>query len=171
MASVSKRTGQTLDDTGAASGQVDDSALRQLPGYNLKRAYLSVHDAFLAAAVEFDLRTSSYSCLAVIVANPDVVPSRLAEALRMERSNLVIVLDALERRDLISRRRLDTDRRYFALRATPKGRRLHDEATKAIAASENERLAVLDDAERETLFQLLRKIDRPAGQEGDRNAG
>jgi DNA-binding MarR family transcriptional regulator len=142
---------------------VDDGRLRSLAGYSLKRAYLCVHDAFAASVAEFELRNTSFSCLALIVANPDIVPSRLAEALRMERPNLVVIVDALEERELISRRQLKSDRRYYALRATLKGRRLFERALANAAAAEAKVLQGLSADEVKTLFSLLGKIERPSG--------
>lgn len=145
-----------------SSAQVDDSRLRSLIGYSLKRAYLCALDQFNGAVSGFDLRNTSYSCLDLIVANPDIAPSRLAEALRMERPNLVVILDALEERNLISRQQLKSDRRYYALRATLKGRRLFEQAHAAATAAEDKVLAGLDSAERDTLFRLLGRIESPS---------
>lgn len=155
-------TDNSMPDPGTMQS-VDDIQLRSLIGYSLKRAYLCVHDAFAAAVAQFELRNTSFSCLALIVANPDIVPSRLAEALRIERPNLVVIVDALVERQLISRQRLKSDRRYFALRATLKGRRLFERAFAAAAAAEGKVLAGLNADEKQTLFRLLSKMEKPSG--------
>jgi DNA-binding MarR family transcriptional regulator len=143
---------------------VEDSQLRSLIGYSLKRAYICAHDAFASAVAEFELRNTSFSCLAIIVANPDIVPSKLAEALRIERPNLVVIVDSLVERQLISRQRLKSDRRYYALRATLKGRRLFDRAFAAAAAAEGKVLAGLNAQEKQSLFRLLNKMEKPSGR-------
>ena len=166
---MAAQQGRTAIGAPVVPDGIDDSAIRGLVGYGLKRAYLRAHECFAAAAAGTGLRATSFSCLAVIVANPDIVPSRLAAALRMERPNLVVVLDALEDRGLISRRRLDTDRRYFALRATLKGRRLYERTLDDALDRQRQEFGAMTDDEWRTLYRLLRKIeDAPGGHSEDR---
>ena len=161
--------GRAADGATGTPADVDDGAIRDLVGYGLKRAYLRAHECFAAASQATGLRATSFACLAIIVANPDIVPSRLAAALRMERPNLVVVLDTLEGRGLISRRRLDTDRRYFALRATLKGRRLYESTLDDALARQRQDFGDMTEDEWRTLWRLLRKIeDAPGGHSEDR---
>jgi DNA-binding MarR family transcriptional regulator len=143
-----------------AADQLDDSVLRAFVGYNLKRAYLTVRDDFIASLADLQLRPTKFSALALIVANPDISQAGLARALSVERSNLVLIVDELEGRELITRNRVMGDRRTYALRATLKGRRLHDKAVAAIRAHEERLLARLTPDERHRLVELLRRIER-----------
>ena len=101
----------------------------------------------------------SFSTLSLIVDNPDIIQSRLAEALSMERSNLVLVIDELEQRELVTRGKVRGDRRAYALRATLKGRRLRDRALRAIAAHEDRLLADYSPDERARLIDMLNRIE------------
>lgn len=144
---------------GDSEEMVNDTALRGFVGYNLRRAYLTIHDDLMRNLAEFGLRTISFSALAMIVDNPDINQSRLAEALSMERSNLVVVIDELEQRELVSRTKVKTDRRAYALRPTLRGRRLRDRAVRAVAAHEDRLLADLAADERIKLIEMLNRIE------------
>jgi DNA-binding MarR family transcriptional regulator len=153
MADGSAPQGQATDD------RVDDAVLREFVGYNLRRAYLTIQEDFLAQLAKLELRAVSFSALSLIVDNPDIIQSRLAEALSMERSNLVVIVDQLEQRDLITRSKLKSDRRVHALRATLKGRRLRDRAAALVKAHEDRLLADFTPAERKNLIAMLNRIE------------
>ncbi|EPX85460.1 MarR family winged helix-turn-helix transcriptional regulator [Salipiger mucosus] len=136
-----------------------EGAVREMAGYNLKRAYIVLHSAAQEAAAEFDLRIPTFSCLSVIVRNPEITPSKLAEMLRIERSNTVVIVDELETRELVSRKRMKTDRRRYALSATVRGRHLHDQAAEAIAQAEATCLTRLSDDEQALLVEMLNRIE------------
>ena len=137
-----------------------DRALRDLVGYTMKRA-TNIIMADAARVLEpLGLRLTTFSALSVICDTPDVTQSQLAASLNMERSNTVLIIDALEEAGLIGRHRVLTDRRSFALRATLAGTRRRRAAVAALQAHEDVMLADLDAEERATLVALLRRIDR-----------
>lgn len=138
----------------------EDTVLQHMTGYQLKRAYINVQPVTQNALAEVDLRVISFSCLSMIVDNPGIVQFELAQALQMERSNLVVVVDELERRDLITRERVMTDRRRYALTATLLGRRLRDRAAKKAGDAEQKLLSALSQEEQQTLRVLLGRIGR-----------
>lgn len=137
-----------------------DRSLRQLVGYTMKRAtHLMQADA--ARVLEpLGLRITTFSALSVICDTPDVTQSQLAASLNMERSNTVLIIDALEEAGLIGRHRVLSDRRSFALRATLAGTRRRRAAVAALEAHEDVMLADLSAEERATLVALLRRIDQ-----------
>ena len=67
------------------------------------------------------LRMLTYTALVLIVENPGLSQSQLAAAMDVERPNLVEIIDELEQRALVLRRRVPADRRIYALTATPEG--------------------------------------------------
>lgn len=136
-----------------------DRHLRNFAGYNVKRASNIMQSNAARALEPFGLRITTYSALCVIVDNPDVTQSQLAAALNMERSNTVLIIDALEEANLIGRFRVPTDRRSYALRATLAGIKQRDAASKALTNSEEDRLVNLNEAERAQLIELLGRID------------
>lgn len=150
----------TPEVSGTASEDgCSEGVLRELIGYRLKRAYIRLQSAAQEVLSSFGLRVLSFSCLAVIVRNPGISPSDLSVSLRMERPNIVVLIDELETLDLVSRTPSTTDRRRVALNATIQGRRLHDKAAKALLRNEDDLLSRLSAEERGHLSTLLQKIE------------
>lgn len=148
--------------TQSATDAPSDQVLRSFLGYVLKRTYLTARSPALIAMTKFDLRVPSFSCLSLIVENPGIAPSTLAECMKMERSNIVVVIDELESADLIVRKRSKTDKRRFELTATVRGRHVHDQAVLEIRRQEERLFAGMTEEEKAQLFHLLGKIESSA---------
>jgi len=82
----------------------------------------------------------------------------LAGTLRIDRTNLVGLLNELEADGWIERRRSPEDRRRHIVELTGAGREILSRAEFALAAVENEVFSALDDADRETLHALLARV-------------
>jgi DNA-binding MarR family transcriptional regulator len=132
-------------------------ALPGLLGYRLRLAQQAVFRDFAASV--HGLSPGRVGLLIYIDANPGVTQSRLAEAVERDRSTMVGVLDQLEARGLIERRRGD-DRRTNGLWLTRAGRSLLARALRAIARHERRIAARLSAAQKR---QLLALLDRIAG--------
>ena len=70
---------------------------------------------------DLGLRQTTFSALATIIENPDITQTQLGHALSIERSGVVLIVDEMENADIITRNKVKTDRRSYALRATLKG--------------------------------------------------
>lgn len=136
-----------------------DFTLRGYCGYLMKRAFQTIRGDVTAALAPLDLRMVTFSALVVIRDVPGLRQSQLAEVLMIERPNLVVILDELERRDLITRDRVPEDRRAYALSVTEAGQALCAQALNAVDAHEARMMAVLTMAEREALLNALQKIE------------
>lgn len=135
-----------------------DTDLTGYVGYNLKRV-LSLVQADLAQVLgTFDLRAVSFSALSIVVRRPGINQTQLAEALKIERSNLVQLIDELSDRALLARTPVAGDRRRYALMPTTAGKTLCARAEAAVAEHEARVFSMLDADERGTLLTLLRKI-------------
>jgi Transcriptional regulators len=139
--------------------QVSDTTLRGFVGYHMKRAFNAVQADLSRTLAPFELRMLTYTALVLIVDNPGVRQSQLADAMDMERPNLVVLLDELEARALITRDRVPTDRRAYALHATLAGTQLCKQAVGAVTAHEKRLLAGIDDDTRAALIATLRQIE------------
>lgn len=142
-----------------AGNVISDASLRRYCGYGLKRAFNTVQADVNATLAPLGLRMLSFSALAVIADNPGLRQSQLASALLIERPNLVIVLDDLEQRGQISRDRVPSDRRAYALRLTGDGELLYDQAVKAVAAHDERMTKGLTRADRGALIDALSRIE------------
>lgn len=147
--------------------EITDTALRSFTGYNLKRAYLVIEAQVHRILTDHDLRVTSFSALSIIIENPRLTQTALANALDIERSSTVVIVDALEGRELITRNRVEGDRRTYALVATLRGKRLFDTISAEIHAAENRLQAALSEADRDTLTGYLRTIEAGARAPSD----
>lgn len=127
-----------------------------LLGYRLRLAQQSVFRDF-AATVE-GLSPGRVGILTLIEANPGVTQSRLARTVDLDRSTMVGVLNTLEERKLVERRRGAADRRTNSLWLTRRGRALLAGAKKKIAVHERRIASRLSAAERARLIRLLAKL-------------
>lgn len=124
-------------------------------GYQMKRAFNLVQSDLLDTLKPFDLRMLTYTALVLIVDNPDLNQTQLATAMDIERANLVVIVDELERRELIVRNHVPSDRRVYALNVTLAGRRLVKKATKAVAAHEAQLFSGMPANSRDQLIKML----------------
>ena len=150
---------QPTDSTPAQDGQqLDQSVLLGLVGYNCRRAYLNIMLLVSKRMDKYELRPVDYTILTLVNANPDITPKRLAQAINVSPPNLGALLERLESRDLLERRRNPSDKRSQVLALTAAGRTLCRKADKAIADLESEATSMLSEKERADLLRLLQKI-------------
>ncbi|MBU2487235.1 MAG: MarR family transcriptional regulator [Alphaproteobacteria bacterium] len=145
-------------ETAAKEEQLTQGNLRQFVGYEMKLAYLLVHEDMMRILKPTGLRIVTFSALGIVVENPDISQTQLAQALQIERSGVVVIVDELENADLISRNRVEGDRRSYALQATLKGRNLWSRTEKQVHDHEDRILSGLNVSERKTLKELLGRI-------------
>ena len=161
-AQTGKKSGaQTEKQSGEQAGNAGlDRSLRQLTGYVLRRASHLMQGNAAEVLKPHGLRITTFSALSVICEHPGVTLSQIAASLQMERSNTVQVIDALLSAGLIDKQRLASDRRAFALQATPGGHQRCNEATSALIASEEAKLQQLSPSEQDMLRQMLQRLLR-----------
>ena len=133
-------------------------ALNDLFGFHLRQAYTPFGQAYREAAATFKLKPSQFTVLVLVKQNPGRRQSELAEALNIERSNFVPIIDALEARGLLTRGKSPDDRRSYSIEVTPKGKALVIKATAPILAESERAAAVLSGSEQSVLKKLLCKL-------------
>lgn len=126
-----------------------------LLGYRLRLAQQAVFRDFGDSVS--DLPPGRVGILLIIDANPGVTQTRLAQAVGLDRSTLVGVLDALEARGLVERRR-GKDRRTNGLLLTRAGRARVTELKRRIRVHERRVAARLTAEEKTQLLALLSKL-------------
>ena len=139
--------------------KVNDETLRAHVGYHMKRAFNTVQTDVNRVLAPFGLRMVTFSALVIIVDNPGLRQSQLADALSVERPNLVLIADDLERRGLISRNPSPKDRRAYALNPTDDGAKLYRAAVAAVGDHDAWITRHLSDAERAALIPVLQRIE------------
>jgi DNA-binding MarR family transcriptional regulator len=129
--------------------------LPSLLGYRLRLAQQAVFRDFASSVAE--LSPGRVGILLLLEANPGVTQSRLAQAVSLDRSTMVGVVDMLEGKGLIERRR-GADRRTNGLWLTAEGRTMVARLKRRIQAHERRVAARLSAQERVQLLALLAKL-------------
>ena len=135
-----------------------DRPLSAFIGYDMKRALSIVQSDFARTLSALDLRAVSFSALTIIVAEPGLTQTQLADALQSERSNLVNIIDELADRGLILRTPVVGDRRRYSLMPTKAGEQLAAAAHAKVAEHEARLFGCLTVTERHELQRILRKF-------------
>jgi DNA-binding MarR family transcriptional regulator len=112
---------------------------------------------------QLGLRPRHLMALTVLRDRGGSAQQALSSTLMMDGTNVVGLLNDLEAERLIERRRSPQDRRRHVVEVTANGLELLDKAERALAAAENEVLAALDEAQRETLYALLQQAANGEG--------
>ena len=142
----------------AAVSEVDASYLESLVGYNARRAALAIIGEFLVHMAPYGLRPVDFSVLSLITHNAGITSRQLCTTLGLLPPNLVGMINALEKRELVVRQPHPSDGRAMGLHPSDKGRKLMREAEKTPARLEAGATAQLSPSERQTLIRLLKKI-------------
>lgn len=139
---------------------VDPGMLPTLLGFRLRVAHHAVVRDFTRSLAEFELTPPMFGALELIRANAGLSQTALAQALELDRSTVVPLIDVLARRGLAERRPSTTDRRRNQLWLTTAGQRLHRRAAERVREHEARLFAPLGAAGRARLPGLLERIGR-----------
>jgi DNA-binding MarR family transcriptional regulator len=112
------------------------------------------HDAFEGTG----LSPFHFAVLALLEEDPRETQAVIADALGYDRGHLVRLLDELEERDLVARKRDPDDRRRHVVKMTPEGRKALGKLRAIVGKLEDEFLAPLDAGERAVLHTLLVRL-------------
>jgi MarR family 2-MHQ and catechol resistance regulon transcriptional repressor len=109
---------------------------------------------------ETRLTFSQFGVLEALLYLGPLCQKDLGEKILRSSGNITLVVDNLERRDLVRRERSSADRRFVAVSLTEKGRRLIEELFPRHAQAAVGEMAVLTPAEQEELGRLCRKLGK-----------
>jgi DNA-binding MarR family transcriptional regulator len=131
--------------------------LRRSTTFLLKRLGWLVKERSLAAFGATGMNPQHFGVLSLLEEGARETQATIADALGIDRSQLVGLLDQLEERGLVERRRDPNDRRRQMVSLTASGHRQLAKLRKMVRRFEDEILAPLNAAERATLHELLLK--------------
>jgi DNA-binding MarR family transcriptional regulator len=132
--------------------------LTTLAGYQIRLAQVAVFRDFEHTLKPLELTPTLYGSLVLVQANPGMKQTDLAGAVQLDRSTVVSVVDRLEARGLVERRRANDDRRSNALHITAAGKRLLKQAAPLVVDHETRMVAGLTHSERAIMTTALSKI-------------
>jgi DNA-binding MarR family transcriptional regulator len=138
--------------------QIDSSYLQGLMGYNASRVSLAIVTVFLERMAVYDLRPVNFSVLSLVKDNAGITSRQLCASLGIQPPNLVGMVNAFEKRGLVTRRPHPSDGRAMGLHITAAGETLMQKAERTAVELEAQVSARLTAAERRTLMRLLQKI-------------
>jgi DNA-binding MarR family transcriptional regulator len=124
----------------------------------LKRLGWTVKDRSMEAFESTGLNPAHYAVLALLEEEPRETQAMIADALGYDRSHLVGLLDEIEERGLIERRRDPEDRRRHLVTLTPEGKRTLKQLRALVKRIEDDFFAPLEPAQREQLHALLLEL-------------
>ena len=140
-------------------GIVKLAPLNGYVGYALRRAQGAIFADFNQTLATLGVRPGQFAVLLVIDQNPGASQSSVSMALGIQKANFVAIMADLEKRDLVRRRKSDTDARTYSLGLTPNGRALLQHAAELQSLHEKRVIAQIGSEGR---LQLLSLLDRLA---------
>lgn len=132
--------------------------LDSLLGYQLRRAQGAMHRDFMAAVSDFGLTQKQVATLWLVHANGGVSQAEVAAALGMDRATMMAVIDRLEDRGFVIRKRSSVDRRRQNLHLTTAGQAILRKCKTRIAEHEEKFGTLFTSAELAALLEALRKF-------------
>ena len=139
-------------------------------GFLMVRLGTEFRSRAVGALVEAGFSQYHYSVLALLHEQDRETQAEIAEALDLDPSQLVGILDSLEQRGVIARQRDPRDRRRHLVSLTTEGRRQLRRLRTAIDRLEDQLFAPLDPGERARLHAMLLRLaeyhDPHCGGEG-----
>lgn len=128
------------------------------PGFLLRRGHQIATAAFVEACREVELTPTQYGVIFSLKHMGALDQSAIARLVGLDRSTTGLVVELLEKRGIVHRRRSETDLRKNELELTPAGRRLFTKAEGLAAQERLQLLSVLTPQERTEFIRLLGKF-------------
>jgi len=147
-------------EVGAASPEVELGELGDFVAFYLRIAQTLSFQAFVKEAGETGrtLRAGHFAVLTLIGENPGITQTALSRANGRDKSSLTPVIDELERRELLTRRRVETNRRAYALELTGAGEKARRTLLKAAMRHEHNLRAILGKKDSEEFYRMVKLL-------------
>ncbi|MEC3914794.1 MarR family winged helix-turn-helix transcriptional regulator [Nocardia sp. CDC160] len=138
------------DEPCAAPGDIHPAGLLRHPTYALGKLHKAMH-------TKLDTPLREHWVLTYLAERSEISQQDMAKAMDIDRSEVVRIIDGMEKAGLVTRNRDPEDRRKYRLTITAAGNRLRAETDAKILEATDVLLARLTPAERETLHRLSLK--------------
>jgi DNA-binding MarR family transcriptional regulator len=127
-------------------------------GYLLKEAASALRAAMEGVLRPLGMTITHYSCLELLAQRPGLSNSELARGTFVTRQSMNVLLQALERDGQVTRPAEAPVGKVLPTRLTPRGRRLLEEASKAVRSVEVRMLSGMSEAEQAEAFRALKSM-------------
>lgn len=167
-ATDAKRTRQQRRTTGtvkARAGRADPvpplpyaAPLLPQTWYVLNRGAQRLRELVEEALLPLGLRRRHYAALGILAADGALSQQALSSRIPLDPASVVQIVDVLEQLGLAQRQPEPADRRAYQIALTERGRGVLEDASRRIAAAEEEGLRPLSAAERRALDRMCRRL-------------
>ncbi|MFA6300668.1 MAG: MarR family transcriptional regulator [Nocardioides sp.] len=127
-------------------------------GFMITRLHFRMHRDFAAALEPLRIEPRHFGVLAALTALGPAPQAELARSLGVSGASIVQMVDDLERRGLVERRRLESDRRTQVLHLLPEAASVLEQAHSLAAGAMDRRLGPLSHAQTERWIDLLQRF-------------
>ena len=155
-----KAKAQAVVEDEPVADTLNFDALDEVLGFHVRQAQGTMHRRIIEVLSEVDLTQKQAATLWLIGANPAVSQTGIGNALRMDRATTMAIIDRLENRGVVVRRRSTVDRRRHELYLTPEGQTLLVKVKKVVKAHERRFSERFSGGELGTLIEVLGRIYR-----------
>jgi DNA-binding MarR family transcriptional regulator len=140
------------------AGDEDVGEIRNIVGFHLRLAYGTVYRHFTETFSHLGLTQKQVSVLWLVDDHPGIAQTGLAQRMRMDRATTMAIVNRLESKRYLVRRKSKTDGRKQALNLTDSGRKALMRAKGAIGQHEDWLKARFTRQEVVKLIELLTRI-------------
>ena len=138
--------------------KVEFGILPEFLGYHIRMAQIGIFRDFARNLDEYAISPTLFGSLVIIQMNPGIKQSELAEAVQLDRSSVVPMIDRLEKKGYVVREKPGNDRRSNALSLTSKGEQLLGKIVPLVREHEKRLTGALTNEEESQLVKLLGKL-------------
>jgi DNA-binding MarR family transcriptional regulator len=149
-------SGEIMRDVAAL---VEPPFLRQSVAYRIRLLQIAAYKRFEGQLEGFGSAPRYFGLLKIIEANPGIPQSRLAEAVFLDRSSLVPLLETLTREGWVERRAAPTDKRVRRIFLTEEGTERLALLEQEVVKNEESLTEGLTTQEKSELLRLLGRLD------------
>src|SRR5919109_1063375 len=122
--------------TPQVAGAEDLGEFRNIVGFHIRLAHGAVYRHFTETFADLDLTQKQVSALWLVADHPDIAQTGLAQRMHMDRATTMAIVNRLEAKGYLLRRKSRSDGRKQALNPTEPGRKALSTAKRAIRRHE-----------------------------------
>ena len=137
---------------------IDYGPLADWVGFHLRMAQITAFQAFARESGEVDLPPGRFALLTLIGRNPGISQTILSRAAGRDKSTLTPALRDLQKRGLIVREQLKSDRRAYRLQLTVTGAAMLQRLTECAERHERNLDRVIGRRERGQFLRILKRV-------------
>ncbi|TLY76513.1 MAG: MarR family transcriptional regulator [Gammaproteobacteria bacterium] len=139
-------------------GDEDIGEIHNIVVFHIRLAHGSVYRHFTETFAHLDLTQKQVSALWLVADHPDIAQTGVAQRMRMDRATTMAIVNRLEAKGYLVRKKSRSDGRKQALNLTAAGRRALSTAKRAIQQHEQWLKSRFSEREVAQLIELLTRI-------------